>query len=209
MSPGEADVGQPLRTDSSLTPPPVSHADGVLAAKLQRVRQGSRISEWPQTAIRVGCSSGGRGGGKFLGHRDNSLESATRTPPASEFGGIRGRQQVLERGPSRAEAICQDVAAGRRVRQVAELGKVLAREATGVHARAALYKANLAMIAAIPSRLAELLQVFKHAAVTRDHLSQKLALEAHLLAGEGNADGALKHCAHHLVNDLNGPDYQG
>ena len=59
MSPGEADVGQPLRTDSSLTPPPVSHADGVLAAKLQRVRQGSRISEWPQTAIRVGCSSGG------------------------------------------------------------------------------------------------------------------------------------------------------
>ena len=26
MSPGEADVGQPLRTDSSLTPPPVSHA---------------------------------------------------------------------------------------------------------------------------------------------------------------------------------------
>ena len=26
MSPGEVDVGQPLRTDSSLTPPPVSHA---------------------------------------------------------------------------------------------------------------------------------------------------------------------------------------
>ena len=115
----------------------------------------------------------------------------------------------MERGPARAEAICQDVAAGRRVRQVAELGKVLAREATGVHARVAWYKSHIAMIAAIRRRLADVLQVFKHAAVARDHLSQKLALEAHLLAGEGNADGALKHCAHHLVNDLNGPDYQG